>query len=284
VSEPTAELTGVSKTAVGVARIRAGESARPDRLFDDPYAAAFVAAMPQAYADEVARRRAPGSLGAVLALHVVVRTRFYDDYLIAAAAAGCRQVVLVAAGLDTRAFRLDWPDGVRLFELDLPSVQAFKEPVLAQAGATPRCTRVVVEADLVTDWTARLTAAGFDRDQATAWLVEGLLVYLTGDDAARLLTAIGDLSPAGSRLACERGNAAQALARQSTGAETERELTALWQGGLAEDAATWLDAHGWAIEVHEVATLAADYGRPVAPSGRGGFVTAFRKPRLSCAG
>src|SRR3954447_21152784 len=101
-------LTGVSKTALGVARIRAGESRRPDRLFDDPYAAAFVAAMPDAYADMASRSDEQRAIGAALAVHVAIRTRLYDDYLLDAVDRGCRQVVLLAAGLDTRAFRLAW--------------------------------------------------------------------------------------------------------------------------------------------------------------------------------
>jgi len=104
---------GVGLTALAMARVRAEESRRTDRLFDDPYAAAFVAAAPGALPED---RGASGDLawmGAVFAFHGVIRTRFFDDCLLAACAAGCRQVVLLAAGLDTRAFRLSWPDGGR---------------------------------------------------------------------------------------------------------------------------------------------------------------------------
>jgi O-methyltransferase involved in polyketide biosynthesis len=157
-------LSGVGETALGAAMMRARESLRPDRLFDDPYADAFVAAAPEAFADGPADsdNGALAALEAAFSSAVVVRTRFYDDYLLAACAAGCRQVVLLAAGLDTRAFRLNWPDRVRLFELDLPEVLAFKEGVLARRRAAPRCARTALPVDLREDWPAQLTDAGFE--------------------------------------------------------------------------------------------------------------------------
>ncbi len=111
----------MGKTALGVALRRAQESRRPDRLFDDSYAEAFVAAAPGTFPEDHAASSELVSLGVLFSFHAVIRTRFFDDYLLAACAAGCRQVVLLAAGLDTRAFRLPWPPGVRLFELDLPT-------------------------------------------------------------------------------------------------------------------------------------------------------------------
>jgi methyltransferase (TIGR00027 family) len=152
--DPTERLGGVSDTALGAAEMRAAESLRADRLVDDPYAAAFVAAAPPLFPDvpsfadetELAALVEAGVTG------VGVRTRFFDDQLEGACAAGCRQVVLLAAGLDTRAFRLDWPDGVRVFELDLPALFAFKEHVLAEQRASPRCDRRVVPVDLREDW------------------------------------------------------------------------------------------------------------------------------------
>ncbi|MER6798560.1 SAM-dependent methyltransferase, partial [Amycolatopsis mediterranei] len=184
----TESLPAVSRTAIGVAALRAYESRRPDRLFDDPYAAAFF---------EAGRSALPGTspegpqagLGAMFYPQVVIRTRFYDDYLLGA---GCAQVVLLAAGLDTRAFRLAWPDGTRLFELDLPEVLAFKDEVLGRHGAEPACARVVVPADLREDWAAALREAGFDPAVPTAWLAEGLLMYLTPEEAERLLTTVGE--------------------------------------------------------------------------------------------
>ena len=270
-------LTGVPKTALGVARIRAGESKRPDRLFDDPYAAAFVAAMPDAYADQGEPSDAARLIAKRIALQVVVRTRFYDDYLLAAADTGIRQVVLLAAGLDTRAFRLPWPDGTTVFEVDLPETTTFKDDVLSGASAQPRCARRVVVADLTADWPAALIDAGFDAEQPTAWLIEGLLVYLTHDDAARLLATVAGLSAPGSRLSCEQGRGAGQLqqiaaARSAAGAS---EAVALWQGGI-EDVGGWLEQDGWTTEQHDLGELAAGYGRATITDSTSGFVVARR--------
>jgi methyltransferase (TIGR00027 family) len=265
-------LSGVSKTALGVARVRAQESSRPDCLFNDPYAAAFLDAFPDAFPGE-RTAASPGSLGSALAFHAVIRTRFFDDYLRAACVSGCRQVVLLAAGLDTRAYRLAWPDGVRLFELDLPEVLTFKDSVLAGKGAVPRCARIPVPADVRARWPAKLIMNGFDASQPTAWLVEGLLIYLTAEEAARVLTAVGNLSAAGSRLSCERGNS-RTMAGGAAATPAMGKLTSLWKGGLGEDAADWLARSGWQTQIHHLSALAASYGRPVPRETRSGFVTA----------
>src|SRR5260370_37820022 len=145
---------------------------------------AFLDAAPGAFPEEpeTQEQLAPlvpmASLGAVFYAHAVIRTRFFDDYLSAATAARCRQVVLLAAGLDTRAFRLAWPKDTRVFEVDLPDVLAFKDTVLAARNAVPRCERTAVPADLRVDWTATLAEAGFARVSRPAWLAAGLPLYL----------------------------------------------------------------------------------------------------------
>ena len=262
------DLSPVSRTAIGVAGIRAVESARDDRLFDEPYAALFVAAAPPFDAGPLTPERR--ALGARLAVHVVVRTRYYDDYLLAAAAGGVRQVVLLAAGLDARAFRLDWPAATEVFEVDLPPVLAFKAKALGEAA--PRCRRAVVPADLTGDWIAALGAAGFDPTRPTAWLVEGLLVYLAADQVAALLAAVTDVSAAGSRLACERGGRMPAVAEAQTGGS----VTRLWQGGLDRPVDEWLAAHGWTADVHPLSEVAQEYGRPTSGESDSAFVTAVR--------
>jgi len=267
-------LSGVGKTALAVARVRAEESRRPDRLFDDPYAEAFLAAVPGSGDGRRATSAERGSMATFLRFHTIIRTRFYDDYLLGACADGLRHVVLLAAGLDTRAFRLPWPDGVRLFELDLPQVLDFKRRVLAEHGAEPRCERTAVAADLREDWPGRLTAAGFQPVEPTAWLVEGLLVYLAADEAARVLAGIGKLSARGSRLSFERSDAAS-LPRALTGESPAMErLVSLWKGGLDQDPPGWLTHNGWQPEIHELSAVAASYGRPAPDRARGGFVTA----------
>ncbi|WP_026415326.1 SAM-dependent methyltransferase [Actinomadura oligospora] len=262
-------LRGVGRTALGVARMRAAEHRREDRLFADPFAEAFAAAGPPAV---------PGTAGAMrdmMVLQVIIRTRFYDDYFLDAAASGIRQVVLLAAGLDTRAFRLDWPDGVRLFEVDLPDVLAFKDATLA--GAEPRCGRTVVAADLREDWAGRLPAAGFDPSRPTAWLVEGLLIYLSEDDAAALLDGIGEASAPGSRLATEDGTGTTWLIDLARTHPEQFPAGALWKGGLGEESASWLEEHGWRVEQHSLSDAAASYGRSAPGSGSPrGFLIAER--------
>ena len=272
-------LPGVSRTAISVARVRAREGGRADRLFDDPQAELFVAAAPGRLDGGETEAGGPrGRLRAALAFQVLVRTRFFDDHLLDACAAGCRQVVLLAVGLDSRAFRLDWPERVRLFELDLPEVLAFKEAVLAQHGVVARCERHVVAADLREDWAAALARAGFDAARPTAWLAEGLLIYLGAGDAARLLTAVEARSASGSRLALESGGGHDWLHNQAAATPGAEQLAALWEGGLGEDPAAWLTRRGWEAESHSLAALAAGYGRPTRGAWRSGFVTATWRP------
>jgi methyltransferase (TIGR00027 family) len=271
----TGSLPAVSRTAIGVAALRAYESGRPDRLFDDPYAAAFFEAGRSALPDTSPEGPQAG-LGALFYPQVVIRTRFYDDQLLGA---GCAQVVLLAAGLDTRAFRLAWPDGTRLFEVDLPEVLAFKDEVLAGQGAEPACARVVVPADLREDWATALRGAGFDPAVPSAWLAEGLLMYLTPEEAERLLTTVGELAAPGSRIAFEHrpGTPPGSLIARAKAAAGGEHVTDLWRGGLGGRAPEWLAAHGWEPSTVTRAELAAAYGRPSDDDATaGGFVTAVR--------
>jgi methyltransferase (TIGR00027 family) len=281
--QPQGPLRGVEKTALGVAMVRARESRRADRLFDDPYAQAFVDAAPGTFPEEPKTSEAlaalgpMASLGAVFYVHGVVRTRFYDDYLTAAAAAGCSQVVLLAAGLDTRAFRLAWPDDTRVFEIDLPDVLAFKDTVLAARGAVARCARITVPGDLRADWAAALAEAGFDPARPAAWLAEGLLIYLTAAEAERMLTDVTELSAPGSQIAFEQSPmAAAALTGQASQMPAMQQYTRLWKGGLGDDAPRWLTSHGWQPEYHDLAALAEAYQRPLPGQARGGYLTAVR--------
>jgi methyltransferase (TIGR00027 family) len=272
--------TGVGKTALGVALVRAEESRRPDRLFDDPYATAFLEAAPGAFdREQRAAAEEAGDMaawGATFWTNAVVRTRFFDDYLLAAADRGIRQIVLLASGLDTRAYRLGWPAGTRLFEVDLPDVLDFKARVLAGRAAVARSEHTVVAADLREAWGAALTGAGLAPDRQTAWLIEGLLIYLSADEAERLLTGVGELSAPGSRLSFEADDVlADPLRQQARNTPAMTEYAALWKGGLP-DPQGWLTAHGWQAERHDRGEEAARYGRPTAGSSTGGFVTATR--------
>ncbi|WP_083647557.1 SAM-dependent methyltransferase [Kitasatospora sp. CB01950] len=259
------QLSPVSRTALAVARGRAYESAQPEPLFTDPYALAFVTAAgaPPRPADTVL-----GPLARRLLMHGILRTRHYDDGLLAADA---RQVVVLAAGLDTRAYRLPWPDGTRLYEIDLPPVLAFKEQVLTAQDARPRCERTALPADLTDPrWPEQLRAAGFDPAQPTAWLAEGLLVYLEADQAAQLLTTVGELSAPGSRLLVEQGRDVSRTPVE----EGLTEMTSLWRGGLGPGTADWLDAHGWTTRFTSLDDIANAHGR-VLPPATGTVVNGF---------
>jgi methyltransferase (TIGR00027 family) len=254
-----AGLPGVGRTAVWVAGLRAAENARPDRLFDDPFAAGFVEAFGTASGGAPAAVGVPAGASEFLA----IRTRFYDDQARAATASGARQVVLLAAGLDCRAFRLDWPDGTRVFELDLPDMFAFKEPVLASAGAAARCVRSVVPVDLREPWADPLVAAGFAPDATTCWLAEGLLPYLPSPAAERLLGTVSGLAAAGSRVVVDylEPSAADRPAMRAT-TEAVRGMGAELLTTV-DSPADWLAAHGWRTELFRVPALGEGYGRPL---------------------
>ena len=254
--------TGVSMTALWVAQARAEESARPDRLFEDSLAEAFIAAAGSITPPQLEEHF--GEIYPYMREHVAIRTRFFDDYLLQACAAGCRQVVILAAGLDTRAFRLPWPEGVRLFELDLPEIFTFKEQVLSRQGAKPVCQRIVVEADLSEEWSAPLLRVGFNPDEPTAWLAEGILPFLREEENDKLLERISDLSTLGSQLAFEHTSQdMQQLPVFRQAAEAFAELLGVSMGSVLEDPEAWLARHGWQGQVYDSAGLAASYNRPI---------------------
>ena len=278
-SDSGERLGGVGETALGAAEMRAEESLRPDRLFADPYAAAFVAAAPPLFPDLPALSEDPelAALKDAFGADIVIRTRFYDEFLATACSAGCVQVVLLAAGLDTRAFRLDWPMGVRVFELDLPEVLAFKNTVLEHERVIPRCARVAVGVDLREDWSAQLIAAGFDPNVRSAWIAEGLLPYLSNDQAVGLLTAIGGLSARDSQLSLEHDEFANdATLAQARSIPAMEQVTSMWEGGLTHDAAKWLRHHQWKVHIYDRSSLAKDYGRPMPGTATAGLLTATR--------
>lgn len=268
---------GVGRTAVSVADVRAVESRRPDRLFDDPYASAFLAR------DPVGATRfdaIPAELEEV-ARHIVVRTRFFDDFLLAAAEAGCRQFVLLGAGLDMRAYRLGLPPGSVCYELDTPEVFGFKDGVIREVGARPIARRVTVPADLREDWTAALTGFGFVPMAPSAWLLEGLLLYLRPDQAELTLERVDELAALGSRLALTHGfDPRNGLPADRLHPELAT-VDALWRGGLTQDPLRWLEEHRWQSVWHDRASVAASYGRAGYLGACNSFVTSERRPAAS---
>lgn len=206
--------TGVGSTAVMVAAARAVETDRPEPLVRDPYAKLLVANADAnllwvAMLDPsmVAKIEAIDAEIAATVAHMpsyhAVRTTFFDAYCNDAVADGIRQVVILASGLDSRAYRLDWPTGTTVYEIDQPKVLAYKSTMLAENGVAPTAQCRPVPIDLRRDWPAALCAAGFDPMARTAWLAEGLLMYLPAEAQDKLFAEIGELSPAGSRLAAE---------------------------------------------------------------------------------
>ncbi|MEB3983228.1 SAM-dependent methyltransferase [Mycobacterium sp. 663a-19] len=274
--------TGIGATSLGVALLRARESRRTDRLFDDPYAQAFV---DRAHPDGSpwAGTGAGPKFLELMAGQVAVRTRFLDQALADAAGTGITQVVLLACGMDSRAFRLAWPAGTAIYEADQPEVLRFKSAVLDELHAQPRCHRVAVQVDLGTDWPARLFEAGFDPHKRTAWLAEGILYALEPDAADVFLDRISACSAPGSTLAFDHNEDSPLLRAALTAISPE--LVALWRGGPGDDLGTWLQRRGWHAEVRDIAQLAAEYGRPAPPAfdphndaaGRGWLVAATRR-------
>ena len=197
-------ISSVGLTALAVAGGRASESQRPDRLIDDPFADPMVQAtdpetnLPGYREDDPNR-----PLMLDMANYLGVRSRFFDDFFDGATAAGVRQAVILASGLDTRGYRLNWPEGTRVFEIDQPLVLAFKDTVLGGLDVEASAEHRMVPMDLRDDWAGALVAAGFDRSRPTAWLAEGLLPYLPAAAEAQLLSTMHELSAPGSRIALD---------------------------------------------------------------------------------
>lgn len=261
-------VSGVGYTALLVAGWRAVHAASPQPLVRDDYAKLFIAAAQDPYLAGVLAN--PGATEDETAFPRLygVQTRFFDDFFSSAGEAGIRQAVIVAAGLDSRAYRLEWPEGTTVFEVDLPKVLEFKARVLGEHGATPKAHRIAVAADLRTDWPAPLRAAGFDPQGPSAWSVEGVLPYLTDDAQTALFARITELCAPGSRVALgalgSRLDRAQLEALESThpgvNMSGDVDFSALTYETKSEPA-EWLAGHGWAVEpVRNTLELQAGYG------------------------
>ncbi|WP_163748531.1 SAM-dependent methyltransferase [Mycolicibacterium helvum] len=267
----------VADTALLVAAIRARESAREDRLFTDPFA--------DKLAGETGHRILEAALatsGERTTMQIVVRTRFWDDAL-QHAASSCRQVVLVAAGMDARAYRLNWPAGTGVFELDQPAVIAAKNALLADT--TPSCTRVPIGVDLADDWPAVLRAAGFDATAPSVWLTEGLLQYLDEEAVHRLFERIDALAAPESVLCYDV--VGKSLLEAPFMAELLKSMAANgapWLFGT-DDPAELLRDRGWSADVTDIAEPGNRWNRwyaPVTPADvpdtpRGYFVVAKKR-------
>lgn len=255
-------LPPVSTTAVGVAAIRAAEAARPDPLFVDPLAPAFVDAARTFWRVEQAVTAPRERVGPVI-LWVRVRTRFLDNLVGDACAQGCRQVVVLGAGLDARAFRLALPDGVQWFELDLPDVLEFKARVVRDGEFAPACDRIVVPTDLTSDWAADLDRAGFDPARPTVWLAEGLLAYLTETTREAVVDELSRRSVTGSRFGTTLASADRAASRRRDPdplPTAPGDYVSLWQSDAPPETREWLGARGWTVDEHDAVERGRVYG------------------------
>lgn len=201
-------LTGVGTTATGIAAARALASRRPDALISDPFARPLVEALGVDYylkmADGELHGEGTDSFDLeVMADGMAIRTQFFDGVFLDATSAGLRQAVTLASGLDTRPYRMRWPAGTTVFELDQPEVIDFKVATLADMKATPTAPLHSIGIDLRLDWPSALLTHGFDTSLPTAWIAEGLHGYLSAEAQDRLLDTITDLSAPNSRIAID---------------------------------------------------------------------------------
>ena len=259
--------TSVGTTAVMVAAARAAETDKPDPLIRDPYAKILVSDAGTGVWETMLNESIVDTIekidpeAAAIFQHMrsyqAVRTHFFDAYFTAAVAAGIRQVVILASGLDSRAYRLDWPTGTTVYEIDQPKVLDYKAATLAAHGVTPSAHRREVPIDLRQDWPTALRGEGFDPQRPTAWLAEGLLMYLPAEAQDRLFERITELSAPSSRIAVETAahhaddRRAEMRERfQKVADELGFDQTVDVQALIYHDedravVADWLNGHGW---------------------------------------
>lgn len=266
---------GVGLTALMVAAARAIETHRDDSLAADPHAELFVRAARASANWPLRPQDVPGGdtnpLWGRLGRYFGLRTRVLDDYLLDTTRRGARQIVLLGAGLDTRAHRLDWPPGCHLYEIDQPQVLAFKHAVLDHHGVTPNTTLHPIGTDLRTDWAHALTNAGFDPTAPCAWLAEGLLLYLPSAPERQLVDTVDRLSAPGSALAyeikigAERPEVRDNPVYRSTKQQIGVDLLALFDLEPRPDSAADLTTRGWATTTHTPFDFTRRHGRGPLP-------------------
>ncbi|MGV9802544.1 SAM-dependent methyltransferase [Mycobacterium sp. NPDC003449] len=268
----------VGATALGVALARATETATDHPLFIDRYAQVFL--------DAAAARGWRPPTGAMaerikaISNYAAARTKWFDEFFIAAGAHGITQVVVLAAGLDARAWRLPWVDGTVVYEIDQPLVLQFKAEALRAEHAQPAAGYVAVPVDLRQDWPKALLASGFDAERPSAWSVEGLLPYLPADAQDLLFERITDLAAEDSRIGVEafstdfftggylerRRQRMQELRAQAAASGADMpDPEQLWFIEERPHVPDWLAEHGWQVSSTPAADLMERFHRPVTP-------------------
>jgi methyltransferase (TIGR00027 family) len=271
----------VGMTALLAAAARAADSERPDTVAHDPLAEILIAAA----GDQVwdinavsASNPAIAQQWAVMVGYVASRTAFFDGLLKDATSDGVRQVVIAAAGLDSRAWRLDWPEGTTVYEIDQSSVLHFKSDALTRAGHDPRCRRVALPVDLRRDWPKALHDKGFDPNVPTAWIAEGLMPYLPATAQDLMFERIQRLSASGSWVGVEAlpsdfpHSAHYALGgtptSSSSGTGDEAAMPNVGELYYFEertDIASWLSDQGWSVTAIHADDLVARFNRRPPP-------------------
>ncbi|MDY6869134.1 MAG: SAM-dependent methyltransferase [Actinomycetota bacterium] len=268
--------SSVGATATMVAAARAVASRGPDALIEDPYADALVRAVGVEYFvklldGEITLEADDAAMLAVMTDVMAVRTRFFDDFFLSS---GLPQSVILASGLDARAYRLPWPSGSVVYEIDQPEVIGFKTRTLAELGACARAELRTVAIDLRDDWPRALRDRGFDPTAPTAWIAEGLLIYLPPDAQDRLFDNITALSAPGSRLATEFhpdagariGASSQRMADQWRRHGLDLDMDDLFYDGERNPVVDYLRERGWDVGARTRPEMFAHYGRPF-PTG-----------------
>jgi methyltransferase (TIGR00027 family) len=267
--------SSVGTTATMVAAARAVATRQPHPIINDPWAAPLVEAVGIESLSRMVQLGAPpadAELGSDMRLQPMidmfaVRTRFFDEFFTAATDSGIRQIVILAAGLDSRVYRLPWPQNTVIYEVDLPNVLAFKAGVFSQLGAKPRVAYRPVACDLRDDWATALRENGFDESRATAWSAEGLLMYLPPEAQDRLFDTIRALSAQNSRLATEYhpDGFAEVVRRTASDARwrlngIDIDTTQLVYTGERQPVRNYLAVQGWSIAEQSRVSLFEEYG------------------------
>ncbi len=266
-------VTGVGITALAVAGARAAETRRTDRLVEDPFARPLVEAAggPESISGQLTEAFDQEHWETMTG-YIAVRSRFFDDFFDKACAAGAQQAVILASGLDTRAYRLSWPKRFRLFEIDQPLVLEFKDTTLADLDAQAACERRAVPVDLREDWASALKDAGFDPNLPTAWLAEGLLPYLPRDAEQQLIESMHALSAPGSRMSIESIPDARSALDDPELQEASRDwgidVTTLFSTEDRPDPVDTLSGLGWSVRHRPAAVVAAELGRDLSGSAQ----------------